>query len=191
VALDQCAAHTRGVVGDVIAAATTIWGSRRITAGAERRVWDNQAYRGQREAIRKAARRRGISPIVAADKVLRPKAHLNSEKAPMKHRIRGPVWDLLLKADPEGPPPSSFAQLTHAVSCSFRTLLPRAAAAHARWLVCAAPLPTLRPRPRERVRTARGWCGLLLLHRSGLAPPTPCRSPGALACAHLSQPYLT
>ncbi len=34
-----------------------------------------------------------------------------------------------------------------------------------------APLPTLRPRPRERVRTARGRCGLLLLHRSGLAPP--------------------
>src|SRR5437016_7619041 len=43
-----------------------------------------------------------------------------------------------------------------------------------------APLPTLRRRPRERLRTARGRCGLLLLHRSGLAPPTPCRSPGAL-----------
>ena len=28
-------------------------------------------------------------------------------------------------------------------------------------------------------RTARGRCGSLLLHRSGLAPPTPCRSPGA------------
>ena len=54
-----------------------------------------------------------------------------------------------------------------------------------------APLPTLRPRPRERVRTARGRCGLLLLHRSGLAPLTPCRSPGALACARLSKPYLT
>ncbi len=54
-----------------------------------------------------------------------------------------------------------------------------------------APLPTLRPRPRERVRTARGGCGLLLLHRSGLAPLTPCRSPGALACARLSKPYLT
>src|SRR6266849_7186397 len=43
-----------------------------------------------------------------------------------------------------------------------------------------APLPTLRRRPRGRLRTARGRCGLLLLHRSGLAPPTPCRSPGAL-----------
>src|SRR5436190_18124477 len=42
------------------------------------------------------------------------------------------------------------------------------------------PLPTLRRRPRGRLRTARGRCGLLLLHRSGLAPPTPCRSPGAL-----------
>src|ERR1700758_3612152 len=43
-----------------------------------------------------------------------------------------------------------------------------------------APLPTLRRRPRGRLRTARGRCGLLLLYRSGLPPPTPCRSPGAL-----------
>jgi len=41
------------------------------------------------------------------------------------------------------------------------------------------PLPTLRSRPRGRQRTARGRCGSLLLHRSGLSPPTPCRSPGA------------
>ena len=43
-----------------------------------------------------------------------------------------------------------------------------------------APLPTLRRRPRGRLRTARGRCGSLLLHRSGLSPPTACRSPGAL-----------
>src|SRR5271155_2227272 len=43
-----------------------------------------------------------------------------------------------------------------------------------------APLPTLRRRPRGCPRTARGRCGSLLLHRSGLSPPTPCRSPGAL-----------
>src|SRR5262252_7696387 len=43
-----------------------------------------------------------------------------------------------------------------------------------------SPLPTLRRRPRGRQRTARGRCRSLLLHRSGLAPPTPCRSPGAL-----------
>ena len=42
-----------------------------------------------------------------------------------------------------------------------------------------APLPTLRRRPRGRLRTARGRCGSLLLHRSGLSPHTPCRSPGA------------
>src|ERR671912_1784198 len=42
------------------------------------------------------------------------------------------------------------------------------------------PLPTLRLRPHGRRRTAWGRCGSLLLHRSGLAPPTPCRSPGAL-----------
>ncbi len=42
------------------------------------------------------------------------------------------------------------------------------------------PLPTLRPAPRGARRTARGRCDSLRLHRRGLAPPTPCRSPGAL-----------
>jgi len=41
------------------------------------------------------------------------------------------------------------------------------------------PLPTLRRRPHGRLRTAWGRCGSLLLHRSGLSPPTPYRSPGA------------
>src|ERR1700680_2079780 len=44
-----------------------------------------------------------------------------------------------------------------------------------------APLPTLRRRPYGRPRTARGRRGSLLLHRKGLAPSTPCRSPGAFA----------
>src|ERR1022692_4299044 len=43
-----------------------------------------------------------------------------------------------------------------------------------------APLPTLRRRPRGRLRTDRGRRGLLLLHRSGLSPHPPCQSPGAL-----------
>src|SRR5882757_2255959 len=43
-----------------------------------------------------------------------------------------------------------------------------------------APLPTLRRRPRGRLRTDRGRRGLLLPHRSGLSPHTPCQSPGAL-----------
>jgi hypothetical protein len=42
------------------------------------------------------------------------------------------------------------------------------------------PLPTLRPVPHGTRRTARGRCDSLRLHRRGLAPPTPCRSPGAL-----------
>jgi hypothetical protein len=42
------------------------------------------------------------------------------------------------------------------------------------------PLSTLRRRPRGRLRMTRGRCGSLLLHRGGLAPPTTCRSPGAL-----------
>src|SRR5262245_61067268 len=37
------------------------------------------------------------------------------------------------------------------------------------------PLPTLRRHPRGRLRTARGRCGSLLLHRKGLAPSTSCR----------------
>ena len=44
------------------------------------------------------------------------------------------------------------------------------------------PLPTLRRHPHGCLRTARGRCGSLLLHRGGLAPPTPCRSPGAPVC---------
>ena len=43
-----------------------------------------------------------------------------------------------------------------------------------------APLPTLRPPSHERIRTARGRGGSLRLPRDGLAPSTPCRSPGAL-----------
>src|SRR5687768_6454632 len=51
-------------------------------------------------------------------------------------------------------------------------------------LTVPAPLPTLRRDPRGARRTARGRCGSLLLHRGGLAPPTPCRSPGALLLAN-------
>src|SRR3954453_20725391 len=42
------------------------------------------------------------------------------------------------------------------------------------------PLPTLRQYPHGDRRTARGRCGSLFLHRSGLSPPTSCQSPGAL-----------
>src|SRR5262249_4899812 len=42
-----------------------------------------------------------------------------------------------------------------------------------------APLSTLRRDPRGHLRMTRGRCGSLLLHRKGLAPSTPCRSPGA------------
>jgi GAF domain len=37
----------------------------------------------------------------------------------------------------------------------------------------------LRRGPRGPLRMTRGRCGSLLLHRKGLAPSTPCRSPGA------------
>ena len=41
------------------------------------------------------------------------------------------------------------------------------------------PLSTLRVTPRGATRMTRGRCGSLPLHRSGLSPPTSCRSPGA------------
>jgi hypothetical protein len=41
-----------------------------------------------------------------------------------------------------------------------------------------APLPTSRLPPHGDLRTARGRCGALDLHRRGLAPPAPCQSPG-------------
>src|SRR3954463_6356943 len=57
-----------------------------------------------------------------------------------------------------------------------------------------APLPTLRRRPRGCLRTDRGRRGLLLLHRSGLSPHTPCQSSGALtrvaACTLARSPYV-
>src|SRR4030095_1593465 len=43
-----------------------------------------------------------------------------------------------------------------------------------------APLSTLRQYPHGYLRMTRGRCGSLLLYRDGLAPSTPCRSPGAL-----------
>src|SRR6516165_2766331 len=58
-----------------------------------------------------------------------------------------------------------------------------------------APLLTLRSHPRGGLRTDQGRCGLLLLHRSGLSPHTPCRSPGALtrvaACTLARSPIVT
>ena len=42
-----------------------------------------------------------------------------------------------------------------------------------------APLSTLRRDPRGPPRMTWGRCGSLLLHRKGLSPSTPCRSPGA------------
>src|SRR5262249_29568348 len=51
---------------------------------------------------------------------------------------------------------------------SFRGAIPR----------LRAPLPTSRLSPHGDLRTARGRCGSLDLHRRGLAPPAPCQSPG-------------
>src|SRR6476620_12761815 len=49
-----------------------------------------------------------------------------------------------------------------------------------------APLSTLRRDPRGPLRMTWGRCGSLLLHRKGLAPSTPCRSPGA---SHMSSGF--
>src|SRR3954454_3916731 len=51
-----------------------------------------------------------------------------------------------------------------------------------------APLSTLHGRPHDRPRMTRGQCGSLLLHCDGLAPSTPCRSPGAPCADPLLEP---
>jgi hypothetical protein len=60
-----------------------------------------------------------------------------------------------------------------------RTLTPAAQFRGSMAGLCA-PLSTLRQYPHGHLRMTRGRCGSLLLHRDGLAPSTPCRSPGAL-----------
>src|SRR4030081_1800306 len=52
-----------------------------------------------------------------------------------------------------------------------------------------APLSTLRQYPHGYLRMTRGRCGSLLLHRDGLAPSTPCRSPGALRSTPISRHF--
>jgi hypothetical protein len=50
----------------------------------------------------------------------------------------------------------------------------------AQWLACTLPCRRFAVILAECLRTARRRCGSLHLHRSGLAPSAPCRSPGAL-----------
>jgi hypothetical protein len=45
----------------------------------------------------------------------------------------------------------------------------------AQWAGLCSPLPTLRRYSHRHLRTARGRCGPLFLHRKGLAPSTSCR----------------
>ena len=50
----------------------------------------------------------------------------------------------------------------------------------AQWLAYTLPYRRFADVLADRLRTDRGRRGLLLLHRSGLSPHTPCQSPGAL-----------
>jgi len=93
---------------------------------------------------------------------------------PIETQQLGLVWGLLLKADPEGPTLISRAACPRGQL--FISNSPSACCCSTRSMAgLCAPLPTLRRHPRGWRRTARGRCGSLLLHRSGLAPPTPCR----------------
>ena len=64
---------------------------------------------------------------------------------------------------PSARPPASALWMN-----SFRGAIPR----------LHVPLPTSRLPPHGDLRTARGRCGSLDLHRRGLSPPAPCQSPG-------------
>jgi hypothetical protein len=66
--------------------------------------------------------------------------------------------------------PSRLVTLSASGKCGFRGSM---ASLH-------DPRPTLRLAPRGTRRTAWGRCDSLGLHRKGLSPPTPCRSPDAL-----------
>ena len=50
----------------------------------------------------------------------------------------------------------------------------------AQWLAYAIPYRRFADVLADNCARLGAECGLLLLHRSGLSPPTPCRSPGAL-----------
>jgi hypothetical protein len=54
----------------------------------------------------------------------------------------------------------------------------------AQWLAYALPYRRFVGVLTDANARLGGRCGSLLLHRSGLAPPTPCRSPGALRVPH-------
>ena len=66
--------------------------------------------------------------------------------------------------------PSRLVPLSASGKCGFRGSM---ASLH-------DPRPTLRLAPRGTRRTAWGRCDSPGLHRKGLSPPTPCRSPDAL-----------
>ena len=66
--------------------------------------------------------------------------------------------------------PSRLVTLSASGKCGFRGSM---ASLH-------DPRPTLRLAPHGTRRTAWGRCDSLGLHRGGLSPPTPCRSPDAL-----------
>src|SRR5580692_7665205 len=102
----------------------------------------------------------------------------------------GQTWDLPVPAqgastharffDPAGSPSLAISCLTMLPSAFKTASAPGTVDFVAQWLAYALPYRRFVGRPRERQRTARGRCGSLHLHRVGLSPTTPCRSPGAL-----------
>src|SRR5437879_210391 len=82
--------------------------------------------------------------------------------------------------------PYALQRLCHALPslCPVRAFLAPVPLGPCPWLhrLRCGPdrfVPTLRRGPHGQLRMTRGRCGSLLLHRKGLAPSTPCRSPGA------------
>jgi hypothetical protein len=102
----------------------------------------------------------------------------------------GQTWDLPVPAqgastharffDPAGPPSLAISCLAVLPSAFETASAPGNYRFRGSMAGLCPPLPTLRRRPCERQRSARGRCGSLRLHRVGLSPTTPCRSPGAL-----------
>ena len=120
----------------------------------------------------------GPRPLVAA----RPGARSPGSRARSVHACQG------LRPRRAGPP-LAMARRTVLPSTQLTVSAPGTSDFRGSMAGLHVPLPTLHPCPRGRRCTARGRRGSLLLRRIGLAPTTPCRSPGALIAQPRFEPH--
>jgi hypothetical protein len=159
---EECKAHDKkraGIEG-TIAQGVRAFGLRRSRyLGQANTALQQIAMAAAINLVRLGAWWEGMAPgttrVSAFARVMRPVAACE--------RIRQQSLAYRKQTLPSTRPPAS-ALWTH----SFRGAIPR----------LRAPLPTSRLPPHGDLRTARGRCGSLDLHRRRFPLPTPCQSPG-------------